>query len=246
MAISRFWKSIKLKKATETQTSLTVNQTKYIDRFLVTSTRQFLDSLEILFMIAIDSSTSHVEIMPTSGIEKMERLNSGFLYVIPSELQGEMQGNLHLLMRFRDFNNLGEVLKPTMEFLNLSGTDSRIATQISQETNQVQDINSSYAHDADRHEQLMDALTEMGNSLFGIYTNAFYKTFDLYTHHSPLESLRDSNQMSLQQLLLSPKMKGIQHFMIENEIFVKNKIIRLWCLISPTRKSFQEILNRIG
>ncbi len=245
-AMSRFWKSAKSEKKTEKQSNLSKNQINYIDRFLVNSTRQSLELLETTFMLQIDSSDSNIEIVATADIEKIERLNSESLYVIPSEMTGELQGHLHLLMRLSDFINLGEMLKPTLEFLFLSEHDVNLAAPESQKPNWMQDKNKSKMDESAFQNHLMDALTEMGNSLFGIYTNAFYETYDLYTHHSPLRPLRDSDQRSIQQVLLSPEMQNKQHFVVENEIHVLNNHIRLWCLISPTQKSFEEILNRTG
>jgi len=184
--------------------------------------------------------------MPTNNIEKIEQLNSGPLYVISSGMTGELQGDLHLLMRPGDFINLGKVMKPTLELLFLSGPDANLGTLESQKPNWMQKNNNSNTGESAFHEQLMDALTEMGNSLFGIYTNAFYETYDLYTHHSSFKSLRVSDQKTIQQILLSPGMLNKQHFVIENELNLSDHHIKLWCLISPTQKSFQEVLSRIG
>ncbi len=241
-----FWKGASAKRVAEDQLSLTTNQIGYIDRFSVASTRKFLELLETTFMLHIDSSSSHIEIMPTNTIEKIEQLSSGPLYVISSGMTGELQGGLHLLMRPSDFKNLGEVMKPTLEFLFLSNVDANLGTLESQKPNWMQEHNESSTDDSAFPEQLMDALTEMGNSLFGIYTNAFYKTYDLYTHHSSIKTFRVTDQKSIQQVLLSPGMMNKQHFVVENELIVSDHHIKLWCLISPTQKSFQEILNRIG
>lgn len=242
----RFWKGAKAEKAPVNQLGLTTNQISYIDRFLVTSTRKFLELLETTFMLHIDSSGSNIEIMPTNSIEKIEQLNGGPLYVISSGMTGELQGGLHLLMRPSDVKNLGKVMKPILEFLFLSSPDANPGTLENQKPNWVQENNKSNTDDSAFREQLMDALTEMGNSLFGIYTNAFYETYDLYTHHSSFKTLRVTDQKSIQQVLLSPRMLNKQHFVVENELNVSNHHIKLWCLISPTQKSFQEILNRIG
>ena len=212
----------------------------------MTSTSKLLELLEVIFMLHIDSSDSSIEITPPVDIEKIEHLNSGPLYVISSEMTGELQGSLHLLMGLSDFKNLGEAMKPILKLLFLSNPDANLVTLESEKPNWMHDNNESQMDDSVFDEQLMDALTEMGNSLFGIYTNAFYDTYDLYTHHSSFKSLRETDQQSIQQVLLSPGMLNKRHFVVENAFKVLNSHIRLWCLISPTQKSFQEILNRIG
>ena len=201
--------------------SLTKNQIKFFDRFLLASTGKVLNVLETMFALNIDSSDSSIEIVPTVDIEKIEPLISGPMDVISSEMAGELQGSLHLLMRSSDYKTLGEVMKPILKLLFLSNP-------------------------AEFHEQMMDALTEMGNLLFGVYTSAIYMIYDLHTYHSVPKFLIVTDQQYVQQILSSPELLDKQHLVIENEFSALHKPIKLWCLISPTQKSFQEILNRIG
>lgn len=201
--------------------SLTKNQINSFDRFLVASTGKVLNVLETIFALNIDSSDSSIEIVPTVNIEKIKHLSSGPLYVISSEMVGELQGSLHLLMRSSDYKTLGEVMKPILKLLFLSNP-------------------------AAFHEQMMDALTEMGNLLFGVYTSAIYMIYGLHTYHSVPKFLIVTDQQYVQQILSSPELLDKQHLVIENEFSALHKPIKLWCLISPTQKSFQEILNRIG
>lgn len=226
--------------------SLTKNQINSFDRFLIPSTGKVLNVLETMFVLNIDSSASSIEIVPTVDIEKIEHLRSGPLYVISSEMAGELQGRLHLLMRSRDYKTPGEVIKPILKLLFLSNSDADLATLESQKPDWMQNFDMLHSDDAAFHEQMMDTLLELGNVLFGVYTRAIYMIYGLHTYHSLLKYLRDTDQQYIQQILSSPKLLDTQHLVIENEFSALHKPIKLWCLISPTQKSFQEILNSIG
>ena len=228
------------------QLSLTKNQINSFDRFLVASTGKALNALETMFALNIDRSDSSIEIVPAADIKKIEPLSSEPLYAISSEMAGELQGSLHLFMRSSDFKNLSAVMKPILKLLFLSNPDADLAALESQKPDWMKDNGKPDTDDSAFHEQMIDALTELGNVLFGIYTSAIYVIYDLHTYHALPESLRDINQQYIQQVLSPPELLDKQHLMIENEFSALDKPIKLWCLISPTQKSLQEILNRIG
>ena len=228
------------------QPSLTRNQIDSFDRFLIASIDKALSVFKTLLALNIDSSDSSIEIVPAINIEKIEPLSNGPVYIISSEMTGELQGGLHLLMRSSDFENLGEVMKPILKLLFLSSPDADLATLESQKLDWMKDNDKSCTDDPAFHEQMIDVLTEMGNILFGIYTSAIYAVYDLHTNHSVPAAFRDTDRHHTQQVLSSPELLDAQHLVIENEFSVLEKPIKLWCLVSPTQKSFQEILNRIG
>lgn len=249
MAVKRFFftrKNIETKKLIANQPSLTKNQIKYFDRFMVASTSRLLNVFETMVALEIDSSHSSLDIMPAVNIEKLEPLCSEPLFVISSEMMGELQGGLHLLMCSSDFKTMGEVMKPILKLLYLSDSDTDLTTLESQKPDWMKADQKPLKDDPTFHGRMMDALTELGNVLFGIYTKAIYLTFDLHTYHSLPESSRDTDQQYIQQILSSPALLYKQHLVIENEFSTLNKTIKLWCLISPKQESFQEILNRIG
>jgi len=226
--------------------NLTENQVRSFDRFLVVGTGKALNVLETMFMLNIDSSDSSIEIVSAANSEKIRHLGSRSLYAISGQLDGELQGKLHLMMRPKDFNCLSEVMKPILRLLFLSSTDVKLSSKANIEPEGMRNDSNAHPDEWPFHEQMMDTLTEMGNVLFGVYTNAIYKVYDLHTYHSYLEPLRDPDQRPIREILSSTEMSEQQHMVIENEFSVLGNLFRLWCLISPTQKSFKEILNRIG
>jgi len=237
-------KGIETKKELDSNLNLTENQVRSFDRFLVVGTGKALNVLDTMFMLNIDRSDSSIEIVSAANSEKIKHLGSRPLYAISGLLDGELQGRLHLLMRSKDFNCLSEVMKPILRLLFLSSTDVKLASKENIEPDLMRDDGNAHPDERVFHEQMMDTLTEMGNVLFGVYTSAIYKVYDLHTYHSFLEPLRDPDQRPIQQILSSQEMSE-QHIVIENEFSVLGNPIRFWCLISPTQKYFQEILNRI-
>ena len=57
--------------------------------------------------------------------------------------------------------------------------------------------------------------------------------------------MKDTNQKLVRQVVSSPEVSDKLHLVIQNEFYVMDKPISLWCLISPTRESFRDILTRI-
>ena len=95
------------------------------------------------------------------------------------------------------------------------------------------------------HEQMMDTLAEMGNVLIGLYSKAIYRISDLNTDHSVPYALRDTDQQVIQRVLSSSEVSDQPYLVIENEFVIMDNPIKLWCVISPTQDSFQDILKRI-
>lgn len=225
--------------------SLTKNQVKYFDRFLVANTAKTLDVLETMFSLNIDSSDSRFKILPTSDVVKTERLTSGSLFIISSKMTGEMQGSMRLLMRATDFNNLGEALKPTLKLLFLSSPDADLSVLDDQMPDWMEDVDQLCSDDDVFLEQLMDTSKEFANVLFGVYTSAIYRVFDLHTHHSLPEFSKATSQQSIQDIFSSRDPPDKQHLLIENNFSVLQNQFNLWLLISPSKKSLQVILNRV-
>ena len=227
------------------QLSLTRKQSNSFDRFLVDGTGKALNALEVMFGLNIDSSDSTIEIATAVNSEILKHLGNGTLYIVSSAMVGDMQGSILLLMRSGDFKYLGEVMRPVLSLLFLSNIDADLATLDSQKPDWMQDNGTGHTGDAAFNEQMMDTLAEMGNVLFGLYSKAIYKICALNTHHSVPKALKDPDQQAIQQVLSSSAAPDQLHMVIENEFVVMDRPIKLWCLISPTQESFQEILNRI-
>ena len=213
------------------------------DRFLVDGTGNTLSALTGMFGLNIDRSDSTIEITPAVHSQNLSRFGNGSLYVVSSDLVGEMQGSIVLLMRSCDFENLGDVMKPILNLLFLSNSDVDLATLDSQKPDWMNDNRIQHTTDPVFHEQMMDTLAEMGNVIIGLYTKALYKNYDLNTHHSLPKTSRIPDQESISEILSTTNETQPLQLVIENEFVVMNRTIKLWCLISPTSKSFQNMLK---
>ncbi len=227
------------------QQSLTEKQLKSFDRFLVDGTRKALNALEVMFGLNIDSSDSTIEIAPAVNSETLKHLGNGTLYVVSSSLVGDLQGSMLLLMRSDDFKYLGEMMRPILSLLFLSAPDADLSELDSRKPDWMQDNDTGSSGDTAFDEQMMDTLAEMGNVLFGLYTKAMCNICALNSHHSVPEASRDPEQRAIQKLLSSSEGKRQLRMIIENEFVMTGRPIKIWCLISPEQKSFQEILGRI-
>ena len=227
------------------QLSLTPKQVDSFDRFLVEGTGSTLDALETMFGLNVDSSASSIEIAPSTNSENLKHLGSGPLYVVSSALVGDLQGKILLLMRLVDFEYLSEVMRPILSLLFLCSPDSDLEQLNRQMLECIQDSGAQDSDEIVFHAQMMDTLAEMGNVLIGLYSKAIYNICDLNTHHSLPFALRDPDQRLMQRVLSSPEASDQSYLVIENEFVVMDRPIKLWCLISPTQDSFQDILARI-
>jgi len=212
----------------------------------VASTRQTLDVLENMFSLNIDSSDSGISILPSAKIKKIKDLSKNPLFVVSSKMRGEMWGSLTLLMSSSDFKNLGEALKPTLKLLFLSNPDADLSTLERQTPGWMKEGRRSHLDDDAFFERMVDTSTELGNVLFGIYTNAIYEVFDIHTHHSLPEFSPRAGKQHIQDILSSLKLLNKQHLVIQNNFTIFEKYFNLWCLISPSKRSLKTMLNRVG
>ena len=104
-------------------------------------------------------------------------------------------------------------------------------------------MNSQHHHrEKDKEQKLGERIISY---FIGIYVKAIFNICKLNTHYSVPEALKDSKQQIIRAVVNSPEGSDRLHLVIENEFYVKNKPIKLWCLISPTRNTFREALERI-
>ena len=225
--------------------NLTEKQVNSFDRFLADGTERALSALDNMFGLDIDSSDSSIEIAPAVDSENLKHLGNGTLYTVSSAMVGELQGKILVLMRACDFKYLSKAMKPVLSLLFWTGTDADLTPLDSQEQDWMEDDETDVPEDAEYHKQMMDTLGEMANIFIGLYAKAIYKICHLNTHYSVPFAMKDTSQQIVQQVVWAPEVSNRMHLVIQNEFFVMDKPIKLWCLISPTQKSFREILKRI-
>ena len=148
-------------------------------------------------------------------------------------------------MRHSDFQYLSEILRPVLSLHFYADSDSDLTVLDHHQPDWMQKNAEDCAEDETYKEQMMDVFAEMGNVLVGQYTKSIFKIYGLNTQHSLPLVTKDPQQELTRQLLFSSRLDSIFHIVIENEIFLENKPIKLWCLISPTADSFTDILDGV-
>jgi chemotaxis protein CheY-P-specific phosphatase CheC len=212
---------------------------------MLDGTGKTLDALENMFGLDIDSSDSGIEIAPAANSEYLKHLGDGTLYTVSSALAGELTGSVLLIMRSMDFKRLGEVMKPILSLLYLSSPDADLATLDNQKQDWMHDSDDENKDESEFHEHMLDLLAELGNVLIGLYSKSIYNICKVNSDHSIPYALRDTNQQLVQRVLASADEPDQPYLVIENEFVVMGKSIKLWCLISPTKDSFEGLLDRI-
>lgn len=227
------------------QQQLTDNQIGSFNRFLLDGAARTLSVLETVFELTIDCSSSSIEVAPVSQNQNLKHFGTGPLYIISSSLTGEINGSIVMLLRLADFNYLSEMMKPVLSLLFLSSSDTDLTVLEHQRPEWMQNDDVEPLDDLAYHDQMMDVLAEMGNILMGQYTRGIFKICGLNTSHSVPLVMKDPLQATIRQVLTSSGKEGGMQLVIENELFLKNKPLKLWCLIAPSKDSFKEILKGI-
>lgn len=227
------------------QLELTEKQLNSFDQFLLDGTDKALSALDNMFGLDIESSDSCVEIAAANDSQILKQLGDGALYTVSSAMVGEMQGKILVMMRSSDFKHFSKAMKPVLELLFWTGTDADLTIPDSQQQDWMEDKTEELPEDCEFHKQMMDTLGEMANVFIGLYAKAIYNICHLNTHYSVPFAMKDSKQNLIQQVVWSPEASDQLQLVIQNEFYVMDKPIKLWCLISPTRHSFREILRSI-
>jgi len=226
------------------QLNLTQRQINCIDDFLVYGTQQAIEALEVMFGLPIDDSESTIEIATVRSSHNLHFLINEGLHIVSSAMSGELQGHIVLLMRASDYRRWCEVMRPVLALLYLSSTDEDLATLDRGKPSWMEDA------DADSKEEsfqaaMRDALNEMGNVLFGIYTRAISKTLRLEAFHSvPRCTLSPGGRIVMEDTSNTDTLDQLQ-LVIQNDFHVMDQDLRIWCLISPTRDSFHHMMDTI-
>ena len=178
--------------------------------------------------------------------ETLKNFGDGSMHIISSALTGDIDGGIVLFITTNDFEYLSDVMKPVMSLLFMPRPGSDTSVSDNDDPDSMQDQITGYMDDARYREHMLDALGEMGNVLIGLYTQSIYKTYRLNSHHSVPLVMKDPRQKTIQRILYSMGEREKQHVVIENEFFLEDGAIKIWCLISPSEASFQDMIKAIN
>ncbi|MBT8061071.1 MAG: hypothetical protein HKO64_00590 [Xanthomonadales bacterium] len=227
------------------QLSLNEEQVSSFARFLMEGSDAALHALQNLFGLDIDSADASIEITPALSPDYVNNLGDQTLYTVSSAMVGELQGSMLLLMRSEDFQSLGDLMRPVLSLLFMSGEEPQQESPDNHRAGRTQATNPGTDSDTEFRAQMLDVLTEMGNVLIGLYTKAIYNIYSLNTHHSIPLVCTDESQETIRRFLTAKQPPDQMHLVIENEFTTMDHTITLWCLISPSSESFNSILNCI-
>ncbi len=206
--------------------------------FLLDGTDKAILAMENVFGLDIASSDSDIELASASESEFLQHLGEQSLYTVSSQLTGEIEGHITLLMRESDFRLLGNAMKPLLNLLFLSSPDSDLESLEENKPNWLRDEESTPAGE-DFRMQMMDLLGELGNVLIGMYVKALFQIFRLNIKHSLPTTAFDLDQSTLRLL----GEQANPHIVIENEFQISENNLKIWCLISPSQDTFQHLLS---
>lgn len=224
-----------------TRAELTDPQIRTFDRFLLDGTDRAIIALEQVFGLDIDHSDSNIEVAGIADSVFLSHLGEEKLYAVSCTMSGDLEGRISLLLRSTDFGGLGRVMRPVLNLLFLADPDDDLESLEQHKPDWLQSEIPAPLEDESYHGRMMDVLSELGNVLIGMYVKALYKAFRVAAHHTaPLA--REAPHRSSIRGLVGRSGKRL-HLVIENEFSIDDHAIGMWLLISPTRKSFRQLLQ---
>jgi len=221
---------------------LSDRQANCLISFLIDGTDKAIIALEEVFGLDIDSSDSDLELAPVSQSMFLQNLASQNLYAVSSEMVGEMEGRITLLLRNSDFDRLGEAMRPVLNLLFLADPDTDLEMLESEKPGWLHPGTGDESEDETFRQQMMDLLSELGNVLIGRYAKSMHQIFRLNMNHT-IPLVRPGSDQKILKDIAGGLDSNSLHMVIENEFLIGSEPIKIWCLISPTHKSLSQILG---
>lgn len=224
---------------------LNEHQSHSFDRFLLGGTGKVLNALETMFELEVETSESLLEIVAANDSDALREVRNEWLYTVSSDLQGELEGSVQVLMRSTDIDHLAELLRPLLSLLFLSCPNTDLETLDTAKPGWLDDQITAPMKDAEFRAQMLDMLTEMGNVLIGLYSRAMFELSTLSAHHSmPLVDWH-ANPGTLMELLGRNGTPEQLCLVIDNQFLIAGHPIHMWCVISLSPGSFRNLLQGI-
>ena len=216
-----------------------------LDRFLLTSTDKVLRALENMFEFDIEQSESLLEIAAVRQSDALRSVGDGQLYTVASELRGDLCGNAHILIRASDIDHLAEMLKPVMGLMFLSRPGADLLGLERNCPGWLRNPQHSPIEDPEFRAQLLDALVEMGNVLFGVYSRGMYDISARRTTHTLPQVTCDIDRQAV-YLALEEIGTAQQHrLVIDNAFRIGGRLVRLWFVICLRPDCFRTLMRGI-
>lgn len=227
------------------ENNLSTEQEFEFNRFLLDGTTKALVALQNIFDLNVTSSDSTISVAPASANDNLKHFGNGPLIIVTSKLANDIQGNCSLLLRWRDFRYLSEVMWPILSLMFLSKPDLDLDTIEGHKPEWMLEGQAGHLNHPGYQEQMMDALKEMGNVLIGLYSKSIFNVCGLSVNHSMPLVMKDPQQTIFQRMMFSENVRERIHLVIENDLFFDNGTMKMWFVVSPTPASFNIMLQKL-
>ena len=212
------------------------------DRFLLGGTGKVLNALESMFELEIEKSESALEVAPATRCEVLRQIGDESLCIVSSDLHGQLQGSVRLLIRSTDLDHLANLLRPLLSLLFLSCPGTDLKTLDSSKPRWMDDQETAPMSDAGFLVQMQDLLTEMGNVVIGLYSKSILELSALSTYHSQPQVIWDTAPGTLRGMLSPAGSDDDPQVVVDNQFQIGGRSIRMWCVISLMSEAFSELL----
>ncbi|MEJ8566508.1 chemotaxis protein CheC [Elongatibacter sediminis] len=214
------------------------------DRLLLKGTQSVLQSLESMFELEVENSASLLEVVPWDENQAPLQFGDGPFYSVSCGFDGDLAGRAAFVLSEDDFRHLANELMPVLSLMFLSDPGAELTSLEERKPNWMEDT-SSALDDEECRAQILDAFSELGNVLVGACTRAIFELTGLRTQHSlpVVEFSHDRSKVDglLVEGLDSPPMLVV----IDNELLIGGRTLRLWSFITLDAVSFERVLESL-
>lgn len=225
--------------------SLSERQSNGLNRFLLGGTEWVLRTIETMFEVEIEKSESLMEIAPANESEFLRTVNDRALYTISSDLAGDLQGRVCLLVQSAHVQHLADLMMPVLTLLFLSDADADLQTLERSKPGWMGEAGGPAMQDAEFQAQMTDLLGELGNVLIGSYTRTLFEWSALATRHS---LPRVGGNVAWKDVLILLDHCSVQRhpgLIIQHHLQIGGRPVSLWCVISLVPDSLGNLLSAI-
>lgn len=210
-------------------------------RLLLKGTENVLKTLENMFELDVPNAESLLQLATRSASGIPAIFGEGPFYTISSELNGDLAGRAMLLLDESDVEHLAGELMPVLSLMFLSDPGVDLTGPEHSRPAWLDDP-AEALRDEEFRAQVMDALAELCNVVVGVYTRSIFEvSTQRVTHGLPVVG-QDCDSQRVDRLLTIGATDEPTLMMIDNQILIANRFLRMWCVIVLDAESFRRLL----
>jgi chemotaxis protein CheY-P-specific phosphatase CheC len=221
-------------------THLSESQLGFLQEVMECGNSQVKPTLEMLTAQTVDQLSIQLRIIPSSEVSRYMDMNPEPLATVIGSMHGDVEGMFYFLQSKKDFLSLGHILIDS-----ISSSIKRMANEPTEYLipDWLKEQRSENLDTEELEAQMFDAVSEMGNVLFGIYLTALYNGCKLGVYYDTPTNEWDDQHLLLEQALRKNKNESNCAFVIRVDYTVAGENLRAWLLMLPDLNGLRAMID---